>query len=419
MELGPIFRSLLRGKARFFLLTLESALTLAIVVNCLTIINDARAKMTRPSGFDDGNIISVQSRGFDQALKQDAVRNALIHRDVELLAATPGVRSAAATFFLPWQGGGNSQELNVLGRPSEQIFRTQIYGVDEHVFDTLGVHVTAGRNFTHEEVERDTERLRQLFASERPPRDKREPYDQQVLVSQKLSELLFGQESALGKVLEDSDGDTYTIIGVVDRFYNPYAWAIDDYAVFYANLPWGRADDTSYLVRTEPGQTAAVGAVLEKLLLDSNAGRTLRIRPLTAIKEDHFKATHAVVVMVTAVIFLLVFVTCLGILGVTSFSVAERTKQIGTRRALGARRLDIVRYFLVENGLMTVLGGVLGIGLAYALNWGLVTWVTGPKLELAYVLGGLFILALTGFVATLAPALRGSTLSPAIATRSV
>jgi putative ABC transport system permease protein len=119
------------------------------------------------------------------------------------------------------------------------------------------------------------------------------------------------------------------------------------------------------------------------------------------------------------VIVLLVLVTSLGIVGLTSFSVAERTRQIGTRRALGARRTDILAHFLLENWLITTMGLSLGVALAYGLNIGLLSAVSGAKLSGALVVSGVFVLWLAGLLATLAPALRAARISPAIATRNV
>ena len=123
--------------------------------------------------------------------------------------------------------------------------------------------------------------------------------------------------------------------------------------------------------------------------------------------------------MMSAVIALLVLVTSLGIVGLTSFSVAERTRQIGTLRALGARKVDILRQFLLENWLITTMGLTLGVGLAYALNIGLVNVASGAKLDGALLVSGVVLLWAAGLLATLAPALRAARISPAIATRNV
>jgi len=121
----------------------------------------------------------------------------------------------------------------------------------------------------------------------------------------------------------------------------------------------------------------------------------------------------------STVTVLLVLVTSLGIVGLTSFSVAERTRQIGTRRALGARRRDVLQHFLAENWIVTTMGVAVGVVLAFALNFGLVTVVEGARLRWPLLGAGVLLLWLAGLLATLAPALRASRISPALATRNV
>src|SRR5262245_16385265 len=93
LELGPILRSMKRNKVRFGLIVLEVALTLAIVANCITMIADARTQMSRASGFDDENIVSVRSVPFDPAFKEDGYLDNSLKQDIEAIRATPGVRA--------------------------------------------------------------------------------------------------------------------------------------------------------------------------------------------------------------------------------------------------------------------------------------------------------------------------------------
>ena len=123
--------------------------------------------------------------------------------------------------------------------------------------------------------------------------------------------------------------------------------------------------------------------------------------------------------LLTAVIIVLTGVTGLGIVGLAWFSVTQRRKQIGTRRALGATRLDVIRYFMVENGLITSLG--LGIGLAgtLGLNWFLDTQYEVGRVPWWYLPIGMASLWILGQLAVLLPARRAANISPAIATRSI
>jgi putative ABC transport system permease protein len=124
------------------------------------------------------------------------------------------------------------------------------------------------------------------------------------------------------------------------------------------------------------------------------------------------------VVLVTVVV-LLIAITSLGIIGLASFSVKTRTKQIGTRRAVGARKLDIVRYFLLENWMITSIGVTAGVVLAWGLNYLLVTRFELDKLSPIYVPMGILGLWFLGLASVLGPARKAAAIAPAVATRTV
>jgi putative ABC transport system permease protein len=120
--------------------------------------------------------------------------------------------------------------------------------------------------------------------------------------------------------------------------------------------------------------------------------------------------------MVTGLV--LVF-SALGIFGLATFNVNTRTRQIGTRRAVGARRRDIVRYFMTENWLVTSLGVVAGCGLALGAGYFLSTEYGLKRLDLYYLVAGVMGLWIVGQLAAWQPALKAAKVSPAMATRSV
>ena len=174
-----------------------------------------------------------------------------------------------------------------------------------------------------------------------------------------------------------------------------------------------------YMVRTEPGAVDAVYSDLEGVVRDLNPDRVITIRTLEEVKTENFQAQLGVSKMLTVVIALLILVTALGIVGLTSFSVTQRTRQIGTRRALGASKGDIIRYFLVENWMITGFGLLLGLLLTFALNYALVSFADGAKLDLKLVAAGAILLWLTGILAALFPAIRATNVAPEVATRTV
>ncbi|MFZ0869638.1 MAG: FtsX-like permease family protein [Rhodanobacter sp.] len=116
---------------------------------------------------------------------------------------------------------------------------------------------------------------------------------------------------------------------------------------------------------------------------------------------------------------MLLAVTAAGVVGLTSFWVGQRRRQIGIRRALGATRSDILNYFLTENLLISLGGVIVGTLLAVGMNALMISQFEMTRLSLIYVVAGSAMLLLLGQAAVLAPALRASRVSPVEATRSV
>lgn len=404
MELGPTLRAMTRNRARFFLIVLEVALTLALVVNCVTLILDARAQLAEPSGFDEENLILAQAFPVDDAFKEEAYRDRVTDSDVVALQAMPGVRAASNTTLQPWGAGMSRTAIQVSDRKDAEIVMTQIYLGDSHLFDTLGANLTEGRGFTREEYE---------SGQTNPP-------VLPVVLSRKLAEVLFPDGKALGKRLKfpGDEPEIITVVGIVDRFYKP-AREVAERVMFLPVRSHSYESGSSYLVRTEPGQVRAVLADLEATLARVDPGRTFRLQPIPEVRRETQTRNRVLVVALNALMALLLLVTCLGIVGLTSFSVAERRRQIGTRRALGATRGDVLRYFLVENWLVTSCGIVLGAGMAVALNIGLVNLVDGDRIAWPVLAAGIGLLWLIGLASALGPALRASQVPPAIATRNV
>lgn len=400
MPIGPILRAMKYNRTRFVLIILEIAITLAIVTNAVNMILVERKAMTQQSGFDDDNLLFIAAQPFAPEFQEQTYVEQVVQSDLRALAAVPGVKAASATRLLPWQGGGSSGTWKTEGYPEK--FQAQIYASTRGIFDALGVQISAGRGF----VETDT------------PADPNTSTTVTV-ISSGLAKKLWGDANPIGRVITDGEGSTpRTVIGVIDNFYNPYAWNIGEYVLFTPGRAYGPGG-MSYLIRTEPGAMKSVAKLLEPRLLQVNAGRVFRSFTVAEQKDNYFSGQKLIITSMTAVIAVLVFVTALGILGITSLSVAERTRQIGTRRALGATKGDILKHFLTENWLVTTIGLILGVVATYALNFALVSNLTDSKMPWYLVGVGMVLLWINGLVATIPPALRAARVPPAIATRSV
>ncbi|HYO79398.1 MAG TPA: FtsX-like permease family protein [Thermoanaerobaculia bacterium] len=414
MNIGPILRAMKHNRTRVVLLVLEIAMTLAIVTNCVNVIIAERAKMARPSGFDDDNILWMRSRPFAEEFRDNAYLENNIEADLQAIRSVPGVRAVANSHMLLWEGGGSGTQIKAAGAPGTP-HPTQRYYATKDIFDSIGMKVVEGRGFTDSDYP--------AAGVEQEPRV--------AVISRTVAKTLFPDGQALGKSIVQAtdsgapEGEPLTVVGLVDTFFNPYGFNPDswrgmaDRVIFMPSRIGSFGNGTRFLIRTEPGAMPAVMAELEKRLPAANPGRVLEFKPTPEKKSQWFSTARLTIGVMTGLIIALVFVTGLGILGITALAVSERTKQIGTRRALGATRTDILRHFMLENWLTTTAGIVLGVVAAYALNFLLVSQVTDVKMPWQLIATGMVLLWLNGLLATLPPALRAMNVPPSIATRSV
>ncbi len=143
------------------------------------------------------------------------------------------------------------------------------------------------------------------------------------------------------------------------------------------------------------------------------------VRSLDYYRDRSYQADRNMAIFLVTVTALLGRVTALGIFALATFNVNMRTRQIGTRRAIGARKADIVRYFMVENWLVTTAGVLLGAALALGVGYSLSRAYQLPRLDLYYLVGGVVALWATGQVAAWQPSRRAAKISPSVATRTV
>jgi putative ABC transport system permease protein len=158
---------------------------------------------------------------------------------------------------------------------------------------------------------------------------------------------------------------------------------------------------------------------LEPTVREVNADRIVTVRTLEEYKRRYFKGELVLVKVLTALAVLLSAVTALGIVGLTSFSVTQRTREIGTRRALGATRPEILRYFVTEIWVITGIGLALGVAVALALNYALAHLAGAPPVSWTLLSGGIALLWAIGLASALAPAYHATLVPPVVTTRTV
>ena len=406
MEIRPIFSSLLRNKTGALLIAAQVALSLAIVANALYIIQERIARTARVSGVADE---SVQIRIAATPIKDpDTVeaKLALAERVSGVLRALPGVASVAETNQLPLSTSGwNMGFAQKVGQKDTENAATY-FGPDSLV-KTFQLKLVEGRDLTPQDVEITDP-------------DKTQSLGHVAVVTQTLAKKLFPDGSAVGKtVYLGGEQDLYIqIVGVVEKLQTPWAQSGErgEVSMMLANRRVGTY--LQYAIRAEPGQRDRVMKDAEAAIAKIPGMMVIKTESMEQNRFDLYRNDRAIAWMLATVTVLLLLVTGSGIVGMATLWVNQRRKQIGVRRALGARKVDILRYFITENFIITSGGVVAGLVLAVALNQLLVSQLELTKLPIAYLAVGSVVLWLVGVAAVYAPAWRASSISPATATRS-
>ena len=419
MTMHPILAALRKHKAGVVLIALQIALTLAIVCNAVFIIGQRIERVNRPTGLDESNLFLVTQQWVGAPSGDDAGSveklDSLQLTDLAALRALPGVASVAPVNSLPllnssWNGAVDLKPGDA-GQGSFNGTRTTYYFSDEQALATLGLRLVAGRNFTAAEV------------GHKGVRDQGEPA--LVILTKALGDKLFPKGDALGKVIYLNGATTpSTIIGMVERMQVPGTGSWTNNFVWNATLVPTRLDAnfSRYAVRTKPGQLDAVMRSVMPALYKANPMRVLdddSVRSFAEIRDKAYRADRGMAILMGVVALILLCVTAAGIVGLTSFWVGQRHRQIGVRRALGARKIDILHYFQIENLLIAGTGVVIGVLLALGLNLWLMSHYEMARIPVMYVLTGVLAMLTIGQAAVFVPARRASNVPPVVATRAV
>jgi putative ABC transport system permease protein len=408
MEILPILSAMRRNKVGAILVAVQMAVTLAILCNALSIIQQRLAASARPSGTDEANVFAISN----QWVGTPPDESALVQSDLAALRAMPGVVDATVMNSYPLTNSGAGDDAYLQPNQRKRAAHMARYLGDEHAIAALGLTLVAGRNFTAQEII-DRPRDQQVV----PPA---------LIVSRALALELFPRGDALGQLIYTSGNRTQgaPIVGIVERLQTPWvgsgpwasAWVENSVIEPYRYV----AQSSFYMVRTQPGRLAGVMRGSKHTLFALRPARVLdRIQSMGEARRQVYREDRGLASILAVVCAVLLAVTAFGIVGLTSYWVAERRRQIGIRRALGATRGAVVRYFQTENLLIAVCGAVLGIALAITLNRWMVGSFEQQRLHGSYVLVGAGLVLLLGQLAVLWPALRAASIPPALATRSV
>jgi putative ABC transport system permease protein len=404
MELGPILSAMRRNKVGALVIVAQTAITLAILCNSLFLIQQRMRSSNRPSGTQEEAIFTIAN----QWVGNPPDLAARVRADLAALRSVAGVVDAFVSNSYPLSNGGWDDGISLAADDPHWVTLGALYFSDEHGLAGLGLKLIAGRNFTATEVGDRSE----LTAS--PP--------SALIVSQALASKLFPNGDALGRsIYLSSQKHLAPIVGIVERLQEPWVSTQNQNIENAMLQPYRYVSHYAfYIVRVRPGQLTSVMQEAQRQLLALSRARILdRTRTLTESRRLVYKDDRGLAIILAVVCATLLVVTAVGIVGITSFWVTQRRRQIGIRRAMGATRTAILRYFQTENLLIASAGAVLGVALAMTLN----VWMAGKfeiaRLQFGYTLIAAVIVLALGQVAVLWPALRAASISPVVAIRNM
>jgi putative ABC transport system permease protein len=337
-------------RVRNTLVVAQVSLALILLVGAGLLLRSFARVLAADAGFRAEGVLTAGVPLPQGRFPDEAKRAALVRQVVDSLQTAPGVRAASAA--LPLLGGWQSS-FRLEGRPDPppgQVPSADITRVTPRYFDAMGVRVREGRVFT----DHDT--------AEAPP---------VAIVDETFVRDHYPGESVLGKRLrfggpQDKDVKWLEIVGVVGHVKN---YGVDEESRVEVYLPYYQSPvaGATVIVRTDGEPASLSGAVRAAVKAADPELPVFAVRTLPELVSDRTAQRRLAAVLITVFAAVALVLAAVGIYGVMSYAVAQRTQEIGIRMALGAEREQILRMVLRHGTLMAVSGVVLGLAAAFAL----------------------------------------------------
>jgi putative ABC transport system permease protein len=407
MEIRPIFASLRKHRIPTLLIVLQIALACAVLCNAVFMISSRVGDIRLPNAIDEQGLSVIDMQGTDPAqAASDTARN------LAALRGIGGVQAASVVHTVPlshdnW-GWSFAPTPETSPLDSQHNTNLSLYFVGQDFDKAMGMRLLQGRYFNASEY------------ADSSLGDGAVPNTHVVMITDTLARQLWPGQSALGKTLY-SNPSYFTVVGVVADVLRPQVYTPDRarsyYEAFFPLAPHQVLH--KYVLRSAPADRDRVlqAAVAKLQALSPQA--VVKGQSYESMRDKYFADARSMVWILVLVCVVMLAVTAFGIVGLTSFWVGQRRRQIGIRRAVGATRGDILRYFRTENFLLSSAGVLLGMVLAFGINLYLMQHYEIERMPWYYLPAGALALWLIGQLAVLGPALRAASVPPVIATQSI
>ena len=390
--------STLRNRTRSLLVVFESAIAVMLLIGAGLLVRSLIALQSVDPGFDANNVftmrVALARNKYDTPEKTTNFFTELQARAGSL----PGVETVGLVTELPLSGQLNDLPFTVEGRPPvtiDQAFGGDFRRVNQNYFSALRIPLLRGRSFTDQEVRQG---------------------DAVTVVSQQLVNTVFPNEDPLGKRLVSAiGGSAYEIIGVVgDIRHNSLAGP----PVGTMYFPTVASAFTNLVIRTKTDRLSLAAALRKEIQAIDPDQPVAAVRPMTSWVDASVSTQRYQTTLLGLFAALAMVLAATGIYGVMSYTVAQRTHEIGVRMALGARRPDVLKLVVRQGMMLAVVGVVVGLIGAFMLTKVMATLLfkvtARDPITFGVVAASLLAVA---FFACLVPALRATKVDPLVALR--
>jgi putative ABC transport system permease protein len=389
----------LRNRTRSLLVVFESAVAVVLLIGAGLLVRSLIALQSVDPGFDANNVLAVRLDLTSMKYKGEGKLANFFEQLEPRISSLPGVQSVGLVTELPMSGQLSDLPYTVEGRPPatpDQTLDADFRLVNQQYFTAMRIPLLRGRNFTEQEVKEGKA---------------------VVIVSKQLVDTVFPNEDPMGKrLVSGMSGVAFEIIGVVGDIRHNSLGAQPYPAMYLPTRDF--ANRRNLVIRTQNDPLSIVGALRQEVqALDPDL-------PISEVKRmtDWVDSSVAVpryrTTLLAAFAALAMILAATGIYGVMSYTVAQRTHEIGVRMAMGARRLDVLKLVVRQGMLLTLVGVILGLAGAFALTRVMASLLFGvtAKDPLTFVaVAGL--LSAVAFIACFVPALRATKVDPLVALR--
>lgn len=412
MNIKALLKALRLRKFATSLLLLQLSLTIGLMVNTVILTLTTAEKLKDPLGFDIEQLITVELLPTSGAYRDTDYFRSIAAQDMAKITAIDGVISAAHYNQLPIQRGGWNGNLQPADFPEDKVLPRELryvpqFFTSEIGLDNLGVEIIEGRGLTAADDITDN------FYTP----GKRGDIEQNIVLTESLAKAVFPDKSALGELTNSG-----RVVGIAKDFsINPSDNGRGRFFGLFGNFMYSQADyGQNYIVRVEPGRVAEVQAQLRDVILGVQPERDIiRIRSMSDRFQNYYSQDSGLANLFAMLSLLMIVVTVVSSFAHAHFHVTQQRKFIGIRRALGARKKDIMLYVFSENWLLNLGASLLGVATMIGLNIALSKVITIEKADILLYGLAVLIIFVAGTLATWLPAYRTTKISPVIATRTL